>query len=204
MTDRYCHQDIDFFHKKTCATLMAKLGPFGVLAFLSLCTEAKRSRIPGVVIVASEPDFWKQLGLYGEPLDFTMDEFLKATGRIKQTSRRRVGRLSHVVLTNYGRWQNDYRRENERERKSRKRQEYGTDNGRTSSGRQSGQKADREGDRERTPLTPHRGNGMSSTYCRLCPGGLELRTAIRFADHQANVHGIGEPVAAPPEPKEAT
>jgi hypothetical protein len=171
VSDRFYFVDLDFFHKRTCSRLKTELGPWGVVSFLALIAEAKRGRIPGTLVVTSEPDFWKQLGLYGDELGFDMDAFLRLTGRLKQTSRRRVGRLLHVVLTNHGRWQKDARRQNEREQKASKRRASSADKSRKRPGHRSDKTPDREleVDLEVNPPTPLLIDEDITRTCPLCP-----------------------------------
>jgi hypothetical protein len=115
---RYFKVDLDFWHKSTCHRLLEELGPWGPCVFLSLVAEAKRSSIPGRVVVTSMESLQERLGLLQYDLPFTLDEFLALTGRLKQTSRTPVGRLTHVVLTHYGQWQRDWKREDDRDRKN--------------------------------------------------------------------------------------
>jgi hypothetical protein len=183
MPDRYFFVDLDFFHKRTCARLLDDLGPYGPLAWLSLVAEAKRSRIPGTVIVTSEPDFWLQLGLAGHDLGFTMNDFLTLTGRLKHTSRTPVGRLTHITLTRYEDWQKDQRRFAERIKKRRTRAQNEGDIDGTGQGTTPGHDTDADGDLElelelvNPPYPPSGGNGTISkkelrryTGCRITRG----------------------------------
>lgn len=123
MTDRkrFYRVDLDFFHKGTCDRLLSELGPWGPLVWLALVAEAKRAHEGGSITVASEPHFWQLLGFYGDEHrlpDFTMDDFLRLTGRLKQTSKTRVGRLLHVTLTHFSEWQKEWVQDEDRARKN--------------------------------------------------------------------------------------
>jgi hypothetical protein len=120
-TRRYYRVDLDFWHKTTCHKLLEQHGPWGPCVWLSMVAEAKRSSVPGVLIVTSMEALQDRLGLIDYELPFTLDEFLQTTGRLKQTSRSRVGRLLHVTLTHYGEWQKDWQRDADRDRQTRRR-----------------------------------------------------------------------------------
>jgi hypothetical protein len=93
----------------------------GPCVWLSMVAEAKRSSVPGVLIVTSMEALQDRLGFIQDELPFTLDEFLETTGRLKQTSRRRVGRVLHVTLTHYPTWQQDWKRDSDRDRQNRRR-----------------------------------------------------------------------------------
>lgn len=158
MADRYFRVDVSFFHKNTCRVLLEKLGVGGPLAYLSLCARAKDSTIPGTFIYSSDAVAWEKLGL--DPIDvgFTLDEFFTVTGRIKQTSRTRVGRQIHVKLTQYERWQKDSKRYESAVRKSRSRREKTRDNDVTGAGHTSDSRRDLDLDLDLPPNPPLNGS----------------------------------------------
>lgn len=125
MARRYYRVPLDFWHEPLCDRLLAELGPWGPVVWLSLEAEAKRSHLKGTLVVPSEVAFWQALGLYGHEHrmpPFTMTEFLKVTGRMKETRREKVGRLIHIIISRYADRQLDWEREDARHRQDRQRQ----------------------------------------------------------------------------------
>lgn len=121
MAQRYFRVDVDFFHKTTCHKLLAELGPWGPLVFLSMIARAKDGIEPGVFAYQSEAVAWEKLGFDGHDIPFTLDEFLRLTGRMKQTAKTRVGRTMNVKISRYGDWQKDAERYEAAIRNARKR-----------------------------------------------------------------------------------
>lgn len=154
---RFYMVDLDFFHKKTFDRLYDEFGAAGPLVWLALIAEAKRSRIPGTLTVTGGADFWAQLGFQGRDLGFTMDAFLAFTGRYKLTSRTSLGRLQNVLITSFKQWQNDWKRESERTRKSRYRAQRDGD----TEGTGEGQQRDRELDLDLYPPNPPNGGNVN-------------------------------------------
>lgn len=81
--------------------LQKEFGPAGIAAWVALLAAAKRSLVEGQITFASEADGWMQLG-FPEPPGISLTEFLRTTGRMKQTRRRRRGGLTDVVLIRWG------------------------------------------------------------------------------------------------------
>lgn len=158
MADRYFRVDVSFFHKRTCRTLMEKLGPGGPLTFLALVARAKDSNPPGTFTYPTEAIAWEKLGLDPDDVGFTLDEFLDLTGRIKQSSRTRVGRLTNVKLTQYERWQKESKRYEAAVRKSRSRAQTTRDTQVTPVGQASDTYRDLGSSTRSTPKPPLNGN----------------------------------------------
>lgn len=156
MADRYFHLDADLFHKNTTQTLLVELGPWAVLLWIGLIAQAKINRPPGSFSWVSDSDAKRKiLGWHLDPdeIDFTFEEFLAVTGRLKQTrraktDRRRRGHVANVTLTQYGRWQKDAQTWAERERKARYRAENGNSRVGTRVGTDAGHGSGRGGDRD--------------------------------------------------------
>lgn len=110
MAQRYARIDVDFLHKNTARKLTDKLGPLAPLVFIALILRAKDGTEPGTFTYSSEAVAWEKLGLDGHLFPFTLDDFFRETGLVKQTSRRRIGVVWNVRLTRYADWQKDSRR----------------------------------------------------------------------------------------------
>lgn len=192
MADRYFRVDVSFFHKRTCQTLIEKLGPWAPLVFLSLVARCKDSGVPGTFIYPSEAVAWEKLGFEGHDPGFTLDELLDVTGKLKQTSRTRVGRLMHVKLSHYERWQKDSKTYEARVRKSRSRAQSKRDTDVTGAGQArdtSVTKSVSSSSSISTPLPPMNGKSKG-LLCDLCPTPTRHATAEDLAGHLEDVHGI--------------
>ena len=187
MARRYARIDVDFLHKRTARTLLDKLGPCGPLVFVALILKAKDGATPGTFTYTSEESAWEKLGLEGVDVGFTLDEFLKVTGRLKQTSRTPVGRLMNVKLTRYEEWQKDSRRYEEATRKSSKRKESTADTKRTQHGTSSGRNRGPRSRATSTPLPPNNEKNGQTHTCSRC--GAIKKTAELLAEHLEHVHG---------------
>lgn len=154
MGDRYFRVDVSFFHKNTCHALMQKLGPGGPLTFLALLARAKDGHTPGTFSYASDAIGWEKLGLEPDDVGFTLDEFFHATGRLKQTSRRRHGRVWNVSITRYERWQQESERYEAAVRKSRSRGKTTRDKAVTAPGHDRDATMDLDLGSSSTPLPP--------------------------------------------------
>jgi hypothetical protein len=77
---------------KTGARLKEELGRDGLLVWTCLIAAAKRAAIQGSFEYASEADAWRQLGLYGHEPDFTFEDFLAVTDKLKLTISSRATR----------------------------------------------------------------------------------------------------------------
>jgi hypothetical protein len=126
MTDRrrslYVPISVMIAHGKTGRGLLARFGRDGLLVWM-LYLAACKVNYPtqGRFTYTSEPDGWAKLGLEGYVPEFTLEQFFKATGQLKQTSKRRSGDVSDIVCTNWGAWNDAWRREREAEQKASKR-----------------------------------------------------------------------------------
>lgn len=112
---------VHFAESKLGVALKNEFGAEGLAVWICLLAAAKRSLPQGTLRFSSEADAWAQLGLLDAQPNFTFEAFLKVTGRMKQTSRTRSGHLSNVLCTQWKRWNDEFDRQKDRERKSRKR-----------------------------------------------------------------------------------
>jgi hypothetical protein len=119
---------------KTTDRLHAKFGWTGVLAWHFMILAAKRSNVPGQLTFGGDADFWTLIGMESDPPEIAVDDLLRELGRMKQTSRTRSGRLSYVLLTRFGDWNQSDRRWREAERKRNKRAANPANPDRTKSG----------------------------------------------------------------------
>ena len=129
MADRFFHVDVQFGHKRTCERLLDRFGHAGPLVFLLVLAEAKKSNPAGTFTYESEEGAWRTLGLMSHRPDFTIDEFFTVLGQYKQTRKTRSGRITNVILTQWGRWQKDWERERVRKTMRRKRAVSDRNNG---------------------------------------------------------------------------
>jgi hypothetical protein len=104
---------------RTGTKLLARWGMEGLCTWMLYLAACKRDLNPGSFRYTSEPEGWTKLG--ARATSFTLEDFFKYTGTLKQTKRTRIGRVSHVVCTNWEAWDYETRRQIEREEKSRKR-----------------------------------------------------------------------------------
>lgn len=143
---RFVAWDVLFFDGTFGVMLRERFGPTGITLFLAFICACKRSIVPGQIEYGSEADFLAQVGLpdlrmvneAGE--EWTLDEFWRALGDHKQTSRTRRGRLVNVRSTRWERWQVDITSEITAERKRRSRA--------TNTGTKHGQSTDGTGTKE--------------------------------------------------------
>ena len=161
MADRFFHVDVQFAHKATCKALLERFGPAGPLVFLLALAEAKKNNPPGTFTYENEALGWSRLGLTGHQPDFTLEEFFTYTGHRKQTRKTRSTHVQDVAFTQYGRWQKDWQRQEERDRKARSRAHSKRDKTVTPPGTANGQERDRELDLELTPLPPYGTEGQT-------------------------------------------
>lgn len=187
MAQRYARLDVEFFHKRTARALSDKLGPCAPMVFIALILKAKDGAVPGTFTYASEAAAWEKLGLEHIDVGFTLDEFLKVTGRLKQTSRTPVGRLMNVKLTRYGDWQKDARRYEEATKKSRTRDKSTGDTQGTQQGTRKGHKGGPSSRPTSTPKPPIEKNGKT----HICPRcGITKKTEAELTEHLENIHGV--------------
>ncbi len=199
MAQRFARVDVDFPHKRTANALMQKFGPGGPLVFLYLILRSKDGVVPGTFTYSSEAVGWEKLGLDGVDMPFTLDEFFRFTGRLKQTSRTPVGRQTNVQLTRYADWQKDAKRYEEAAKKARTRGKTTGDTRGTRPGTRQGRKRGPSSTSISTPKPPSR-NGTPDNACPLCGtrGYPKPWTAEQLAEHLAHGHNIidGQEVAA--------
>lgn len=162
MARRFFYLDVDFFHKNTCHVLTDELGQGGPLMWIALIAQCKNHRPAGEFTWTSEADAFEQLfggSILPDELPFTFEEFLRITGRLKQTrraktDRRRRGRVANVALTGWEHWQKESRTWSERERKSRKRGISDADTLRTEGGHAADMPRTKSASSSRTSSTP--------------------------------------------------
>ena len=106
---RYVPLSVHFAHGQTGTALLQELGRDGLLVWVCLIAAAKRSSVPGQFIHLSDVETWGQFGIAGDPPKVTFEDVLRVTGRMKQTARRRHGRMLYVTLTHYGDWNDAFR-----------------------------------------------------------------------------------------------
>ena len=123
-----------FASSKTGTKLRAAYGRDGLLVWVLYLSACKRGWTQGTFTYASEADGLDKLGLTGEELNFTLEDFFKTTGTLKQTSRRRLGDLTDVTCSHWEEWNKDVEREKDAERKSWKRADKTPDKARTVAG----------------------------------------------------------------------
>jgi hypothetical protein len=74
---------------------------------VALLTAAKRAHVQGQFSYVSEGEAWETLGVRGT--DFTLDEFLRVTGQLKKTRKRRRGQVTDVQITAWEEWNDSVR-----------------------------------------------------------------------------------------------
>lgn len=99
---RWIPLSTEFPHDRTGTRLQEEFGPAGLACWVALLTAAKRAHVQGTFSYTSEEGAWQELGIYGAP--FSLDAFLDATGRLKQTRRRRRGGVVDVQITAWEEW----------------------------------------------------------------------------------------------------
>jgi hypothetical protein len=126
---RYVPLSVYFGHDETSQHLKKAFGRAGLTVWACLLAAAKRSNTrEGVFSYVTEAEGWRDLGLgYPDTPDFTLDEFFRATGRIKQTRKTAQGDVKHIELTRWADWNTAWKRESGAEQKSRKRAENTAD-----------------------------------------------------------------------------
>lgn len=118
----------------TGQTLYDEFGGKGLLVWLSLIQLAKRSPREGVVTFVSDDDLFMQLGLPGlllvdeRGVEWDLESLWRRLGQLKQTRRRRLGRVLEITLTNWAVWQDMTRRGIKAEQKARSRDRNRGDN----------------------------------------------------------------------------
>jgi hypothetical protein len=150
---QYVPLSTTFAHRGTGTRLLDKFGKDGLLVWVCLIAAAKRSPEQGTVELP-EGNEWHVLGLQNDPPDFPLTDLLNELGKMKQTSRRAVGRTLYVTLTHFEEWNKKPRNDAEAKRSRRKRATNTADDTRQKRGR-SVSDARREVEVEgETPLPP--------------------------------------------------
>lgn len=194
MAQRYARIDVDFFHKNTARKLQTELGLAGPLVFLSLILRAKDGIEPGVFVYRSEAVGWEKLGFDPEAMPFTLDTFFTTTGRLRQTSRKRLGDIWNVKLSHYGEWQQESRKYEAAVKKSRTRHKSTGDTNGTAQGTQEGRNGGTRSRSTSTPKPPVNGKQTHDHDCPECGVRQPSRTALTA--HLELDHGVG-PAPAP-------
>lgn len=101
---RFVPISVHFAHGSTGTALLEEFGKDGLLVWVCLIAAAKRSAVQGQYIHLSDAETWATFGLASSPPEFSFEDFLKATGKLHQTSRRRSGRVLYVSLTHWDEW----------------------------------------------------------------------------------------------------
>lgn len=112
---------VNVAHGRTGPRLIEKFGRDGLLVWILYLAACKANPIQGQFSYTSEADGWTKLGLYGEEPDFTLAEFFALTGRLKKTRQTRAGRITHVINTRWGQWNDVVQRDLDSARSARKR-----------------------------------------------------------------------------------
>lgn len=99
---RWIPLSTEFPHDKTGTRLQEEFGPAGLAVWVALLTAAKRAHVQGTFSYRSEEGAWQELGIV-EP-GFSLADFFKVTGHMKQTRRRRRGRITDVQITAWEEW----------------------------------------------------------------------------------------------------
>jgi hypothetical protein len=105
--------------KRTGQTLKDRWGMEGLCTWMLYLAACKRDITPGVFTYSSEEEAWTKLG--ARAFLFTIEEFFSATGRLRQTRRRRSGSITYVECRQWSEWNLTYRTQLERERQQHKR-----------------------------------------------------------------------------------
>lgn len=187
MAHRYARIDVDFFHKTTARKLHQELGLAGQLVFIALILRAKDGIEPGVFVYRSEAVGWEKLGFDPEAMPFTLDAFFTVTGRLRQTSRRRVGDVWNVRVTRYGEWQKDSRRYETAVKKARSRGNSTVDTKVTPQGTPGGHKGGPRSRSRSTPIPPLNAKSISPLDCPHC--GLRQPSRTALTHHLEHDHG---------------
>lgn len=115
----YAPLSVTFATGKTGTAIQKKHGVEGIAVWAAMIAAGKRGK--GQIVFAHDAD-WIAIGLLSPPV-FTLREFLRTTGNVKQTRTKTHGHVMYVQLTHYGEWNDDAHTQRERERKSSKTQE---------------------------------------------------------------------------------
>jgi hypothetical protein len=116
----------DWPHDRLGTRLQAEFGSAGVAVWPCVVAAAKRNINEGTFSFTTEEEAWQTLGL--EPAGFSLEEFFRLTGALKETRRRRRGRVTDVQLRRWEELQQTLSRSLEAERKARSRANSKRDN----------------------------------------------------------------------------
>lgn len=116
---RWIALDVEFTTNPLGSRLRAEFGNEGPLVWIALLAAAKRSANEGMVSFGSDTDLWHLLGI--DPPAFSSDDFLKVTGRMKETARRNRGQITDITLRRWGDLQQTIRRDVATDRQARSR-----------------------------------------------------------------------------------
>lgn len=111
---RWITWDVHFLDGPTGSAIYERFGFAGVALFAGFLSACKRNSVQGQFAYGSDADGLAQMGYPGAELvdgtgsAFTLDDYWTLTGRLKQTSRRRRGRVTYVTSTNWAKWQQNY------------------------------------------------------------------------------------------------
>jgi hypothetical protein len=89
----------------------------GIGVWCALLTAAKRAHIQGTFSYTTEAEAWRNLGIHEPPFPF--DDFLKVTGLLHKTRKRRRGRITDIEIRAWDEWNSTQKSEVTREQTSR-------------------------------------------------------------------------------------
>lgn len=101
---RFVPLSVHFAHGETGTTLLREFGTDGLLVWVCLIAAAKRSPDQGTYLHITDAETWATFGIASCPPSFTFEDFLLTTGKLRQTSKRRSGRILYVSLTRWDEW----------------------------------------------------------------------------------------------------
>jgi len=122
---RWIPLSVEFPFDKTGTRLQEEFGPAGVAVWVALLTACKRAHVQGQFSYTTEAEAWSNLGITGA--EFTFDQFLKVTGQLKKTRKRRRGRITDVQITAWEDWNNTKNSEVTRAQNARSRRDNTSD-----------------------------------------------------------------------------
>jgi hypothetical protein len=105
--------------KRTGQSLKARWGMEGLCAWMLFLAACKREAVPGTFTYSSDDEAWIKLG--ARATLFSLDEFFVATGRLRQTRKRRSGHVTYVECVNWDLWTKDYKGQQASDRQARRR-----------------------------------------------------------------------------------
>jgi hypothetical protein len=114
---RWIPLSVEFPHDKTGTRLQEEFGPAGIAVWVALLTAAKRAQVQGQFSYVSEGEAWEKLGIHTPP--FPLDDFLRLTGQLHKTRKRRRGRITDVQIRAWDEWNSTQNSEVAREQNAR-------------------------------------------------------------------------------------